>query len=315
MRRRQNPLIVVVLGLLAGPALMASAAALAGQLGRSSAAWDVLNHFAPIWLAGALLGVLVGLFLHGVGRIVVCAVCLAGTVAAASTMAPEYLRYTAPAQDSNGVLKIIQFNAWIENPHADRVLAFLRREDPDIVVLEEVSPVLRAALAGQSTWRVSCGGCEVVILTKRRPTAVARIGTAARVDLHDQAGAFTVIGAHNAWPIEDDQPVQEARLAGLLAEQPRARSILAGDFNSTPWSFERRRWDRAFGLIRRDRGLFSWPTGRVSSAGPTPPFAVLPIDHVYAGVEWATVEVRRGPKGLGSDHFPVIVSLAPVSRP
>lgn len=315
MRGRRHTLITMGLGLLAGPALAAAVAALLGQLGRSSAGWDVLNHFAPIWLAGALAGVVIGLGLQGIGRIVVCAVCLAGVAAAGSTIAPEYLRSTGQAATGPGSVKIVQFNSWIGNPHADRVITFLRREDPDIAVLEEVSPKLRAALTRQSTWRVSCGDCEVVILTKGRPSAAARIGTAARVDLHDRFGVFTVIGAHNAWPTEDDQPIQEARLAGLLAEQPRARSILVGDFNSTPWSFARKRWDRAFGLIRRDRGMPTWPAGQVSATAPAPPFPVLPIDHVYAGEDWAVVEVRRGPTDLGSDHFPLIASLAPVNRP
>ncbi|MDE2488701.1 MAG: endonuclease/exonuclease/phosphatase family protein, partial [Alphaproteobacteria bacterium] len=85
---------------------------------------------------------------------------------------------------------------------------------------------------------------------------------------------------------------------------------VTGDFNSTPWSFSRRRWDKAFGLIRRDRALFSWPAGK-TVWGVKPPFPILPIDHVYAGPDWATVSIRRGPK-LGSDHYPVVAILAPV---
>ena len=40
------------------------------------------------------------------------------------------------------------------------------------------------------------------------------------------------------------------------------------------------------------------------------PFPFLPIDHVYAGRDWRTVRVQRGPR-LDSDHYPVIVRLAP----
>ena len=42
-------------------------------------------------------------------------------------------------------------------------------------------------------------------------------------------------------------------------------------------------------------------------------FPLLPIDHLYAGPGWATVSVRRGPP-LGSDHYPLVVTLAPVAR-
>ena len=80
-----------------------------------------------------------------------------------------------------------------------------------------------------------------------------------------------------------------------------------GDFNATPWSFTLQRLDHEFGLIRRDRALFSWPIW------PHLPAPFLPIDHVYAGDGWATVKVERGPK-LGSDHYPVILTLAPTGR-
>ena len=99
-------------------------------------------------------------------------------------------------------------------------------------------------------------------------------------------------------------------VAGVLNRLPKDRLILAGDFNSTPWSFSRRREDAMFGLERRTKALFSWPAGEVSRHRIKVPFPFLAIDHVYAGKAWRTVSVRRGPR-LGSDHYPVVVVLAP----
>ena len=65
-------------------------------------------------------------------------------------------------------------------------------------------------------------------------------------------------------------------------------------------------------LIRRDRALFTWPAQQDSRLRWLGLFPILPIDHVYAGPGWATVKVERGPR-LGSDHYPVIVTLAPVA--
>ena len=62
-----------------------------------------------------------------------------------------------------------------------------------------------------------------------------------------------------------------------------------------------------FGLERRTKALFSWP----AYLGAKVPFPFLPIDHVYAGKAWRTVSVKRGPR-LGSDHYPVFVTLARV---
>jgi endonuclease/exonuclease/phosphatase (EEP) superfamily protein YafD len=81
--------------------------------------------------------------------------------------------------------------------------------------------------------------------------------------------------------------------------------IIAGDFNSTPWSFALRRQDRLFGIERRTRALATWPARTLRSEAP---FPFLPIDHVYAGKGWRTVSMQRGPR-LGSDHYPVIVVL------
>jgi endonuclease/exonuclease/phosphatase (EEP) superfamily protein YafD len=101
-------------------------------------------------------------------------------------------------------------------------------------------------------------------------------------------------------------------LRQVVSMLPRERMVLGGDFNSTPWSFRRQRDDRLLGLTRRDRAIATWPTGH-SGLWPWPaPFPLLPIDHIYAGPGWATTGVRRGPR-LGSDHYPLIVTLAPVA--
>ena len=118
-----------------------------------------------------------------------------------------------------------------------------------------------------------------------------------------------MVGAHYTWPYPAGlQQRQGERLAALLDQHPPERLILTGDFNSTPWSFTRRRQDRRFGLVRRTRGVFSWPSrlpvGRIPSPAP-----FLPIDHVFAGRAWTTLSIERGPK-LGSDHYPVVAVMA-----
>ena len=136
----------------------------------------------------------------------------------------------------------------------------------------------------------------------------------ARATYRDARGEFTVIAVHNAWPTDQEQERQERRLADIIALSPRERTIVAGDFNSAPWSFARRRWDAEFGLIRRDRGIFTWPARPYRRWSFLGNFPFLAIDHIYAGSGWATVEVRRGPR-IGSDHYPVVAILAPVARP
>ena len=312
----------IVLGppifLLAG---LSAAASLAALRGRHSLRWDLLAHFAPVWFAGALLAGICALVLFGgVTRLVVLGLAGVGIVAAGALIAPELTRSAGPraTADAPGRLKIIQFNVWSHNADIAGTIDWLARERPDIAILEETTPAFRRAVEARTGWRAVCRDCEVMIYSERPMTrgyvpAEPSVGPLSHAIFRDAQGTFDVVGVHDAWPTDgQDQQRQEARLVHVLADLPRERTILAGDFNSTPWSFARRKWDRAFGLTRRDRALFSWPAGRFMRRGPAAPFPILPIDHVYAGPGWATVEVRTGPR-LGSDHYPVVAILAPVA--
>jgi endonuclease/exonuclease/phosphatase (EEP) superfamily protein YafD len=319
MRLLRVLLTAVVGPLLLGLAALSAAAAIAAQRGRTSLDFDVLTQFAPFWLAGGVTAAVgAGVTFRGVFRALVVGLGLVGAVAAGALIVPELTRSTGPRAEplAPGQIKVIQFNTWHNSPSPQRNVDWLVREDPDIAVLEETTPTLRALLKRQRQWRVTCGDCEVVILSKAAPVSSGvkgrRRAPLSRATFRDAHGEFTVLGLHNAWPTDPDQPRQEARLAEAIALFPPQRTIVTGDFNSAPWSFQRRRWDTAFGLIRRDRALFSWPAHSYRNIRWLGGFAFLPIDHVYAGSDWATVSIRRGPR-LSSDHYPVIAVLAPVS--
>jgi endonuclease/exonuclease/phosphatase (EEP) superfamily protein YafD len=314
--------------LLAPPVFLIAAlcagASVAAQQGRTSLRWDVLAHFAPIWFLGALGAMLIALIaFRGLSRWLILAMGLVGVVAAGSLIVPEFTRSTGPhaAADAPGQLKIIQFNVWSENDRPEATVDWIAAQHPDIAILEETTPEFRRLVEARTGWRSTCRDCEVMIYS-RLPMAKGyvgggpAVGPLAHAVFRDDRGAFDVVGVHNGWPTDRDatrayeQQRQEARLARVLGELPRERTIATGDFNSTPWSFARRHWDQAFGLPRRDRALFSWPAGQITARRIKVPLPFLPIDHVYAGPGWATVSVTRGPK-LGSDHYPVVAILAP----
>lgn len=299
---------------------LCAACAVAAQGGRWSPRLDVLTHFAPLWLAGGLVVFAFGLMSpRGHDRTLNL---LAGGVAALAAgllVAPEYLRpiSRAPA-DAPRQLKLIHYNTLGTAAHADRTLEWILSEKPDVVVLVEASPPLTHHLQARG-FHPACRDCSVTILSRDRPIArdVPKVDSArraraptARATFADKDGGYTVVGTHYVWPTYGDmQQRQGERLALVLDKLPKERLILAGDFNSTPWSFTRRREDRRFGLERRTKALFTWPTGEGPHRSRRLPWPILPIDHVYAGSDWKTVEVRRGPR-LGSDHFPVVVTLA-----
>ncbi|MET0272859.1 MAG: endonuclease/exonuclease/phosphatase family protein [Phenylobacterium sp.] len=304
-------------------ALLCAGASGAAQFGRTSLLFDILTHFAPLYLAGAVLALAAAFAFRGMERLLIAVIAAIGVLASASLIAPELVRSTGPRAkaDAPHQLKIIQFNVWAHSPDILRSLDWIERQDADIVVLEEADPDIRALIEARTKFHIAVTGREVMILSRAPPLAVPAplgdddaLGTLSRATFTNAVGGvFSVVGVHHNWPTDgEDQQKQEARVARVLRSLPKDQAIVAGDFNSTPWSFSRRRWDREFGLIRRDRALFTWPAQQDSRLRWLGLFPILPIDHVYAGPGWATVKVERGPR-LGSDHYPVIVTLAPVA--
>lgn len=322
MRKLRVALQVILVPPAFAAAALGGAAAVAGQLGRRSTDFDLFNHFAPLWLAGGLVALLIAVLAQGWVRSALLVWGGVATLAAVVLVAPEFLRDTGPKApaDAPEKLKIVQLNSWFHNKTPTAIWTWLDSVDPDIVVLEETTDTLRRQALRRPGWHVTCGECEVMILSRRPPIRAqeARLygpypGPLTRAVFRDARGEFAVIGVHYAWPTDrDDQAAQEEGLRKTIAAGDASRTIVTGDFNSAPWSFARRRWDAKLEVIRRDRALFSWPavrSNRFRSLGAVP---ILPIDHVYAGDAWATVKVERGPR-VGSDHFPVVLTLAPVA--
>ena len=218
-------------------------------------------------------------------------------------------------------LKVIQFNLKPGKDDDTAIVTWLSKERPDLLVLQDLKAPLMHRLSdsmGDMTFNCTLD-CEVAVGVRRpiaEKVAVGRGGYGltpatliARLDV-DGVPA-TLVATHLARPtfggkasLTRNVQVQAAnlsRLEGLLNDLPRDRMVVVGDFNATPWSWAGRRVQGFLGLERRTSATPTWPT--LPWGG-----ALLPIDHVYAGANWKTVEMRRGPS-LGSDHYPVVVTL------
>lgn len=324
-------LFLVRTGAHAGAFLLALAcalAAMAAQGGRFSDRLDVLTHFAPFWLAGGIVaGAVWALFVRREGGFFTVVLAATAILSSATLMAPELVAADNldPEPADGRTLKIVQFNVWGRNADPQGTVDWIMAQDPDVLVIQEGSDLegsVARRLSARFAHRTICSeplpGCNTAIFHDRPPLARGGMVTpgakpylpAAWVTLPSPAGPFTVVGTHHSWPYPaGPQQAQTRRLDEELERFDREALIVAGDFNSTPWSFSLRRQDRAFGLERRTRALPTWPTDRARRRRIRSPFPLLPIDHVYAGAAWRTVSVERGPR-LGSDHYPVVVTLA-----
>jgi endonuclease/exonuclease/phosphatase (EEP) superfamily protein YafD len=298
-----------------------AAAGLAGQIGRWSESLDVLNHFAPYWLALAVAAALLWLACGPKGR---STPILAGAAALiwVLVMAPETLEALRPSPPERGQpsFKVIQVNLWFRNEDPAATISWILAQKADVLVLEESSHPIINPLRKQYPYRVTCTGvpyCPTMILSKTPPLGFGGLtGPDGWTGSHvawgayaAQGGPVTVVGAHLRWPYPTGVQSRETDLvAGLLAKLPKDRMIVTGDFNSTPWSFSMQRQDRLFGLERRTHGLFTWPATDPHHFRIHSPIPLLPLDQVYAGAGWRAISIQRGPR-IGSDHFPLAIDL------
>ena len=294
-------------------ALCATAAAL--SLGGAFSPYlDVLSHFALIYLAAAAAGTILALFLRNWGRRVVLGLGAVTLAASLALIVPELMRDvgpTAPAA-APGQIKIVQFNALRGNPDLPQALDWIVAQDPDIVTIQEARPGLRDALVKRTGWAVAGSQGSLMIFSRSARITMDRPKTAwplhwVNATYPSASGPFEVVTVHHDWPTSSRHARQRDLLTDLVGRLPRERMILTGDFNSASWSAALRRTDAELDLIRRDRAMPTFPADRRGFRWPVP---VLPIDHVYAGPGWATVKIERGPR-LGSDHYPIVITLAP----
>ena len=315
-----SAIVVGLAGLLAGVCLFSLG-------GYWSARIDLLTHLAPLMFVGGMILLIAAVALPGRARLVAGAFSLVSLACSASLMAPELAVRAAPAPVTGHLLRLMTLNLWDENVDPVATARTALAAKPDVLVVEEATgngalaaQLLRVAypyaagcegppecaLAIYSRWPIAASAAHPQQWTTRPFDPLRMIW--ARIAPTDGGSPFTVVGTRYAHPnpawLQADQ---RRRLVAALAAFDHSSLIVAGDFNSTPWSFAMRRQDALFGLERRTRALPTWPARWLKDAPAPLPF--LPIDHVYAGPAWRTVSVQRGPR-TGSDHYAVIATLA-----
>ncbi len=298
--------------------LMCLAAGLAAQGGRFNVRLDILTHFAPIWLAGSVLTLIYGLARsQNASQGVLISISTFAVFAAIALMAPEYLRKVEPwaPVDAPNQIKIVQLNAWILNRDVAATARWIASQNPDVITINEITPTLQKAIEHQTGYHYRRGIVGSGIFTRAEPLGAGfMLGDPwnewpdlARARVPVGNGSAVVIAVHLTWPTDLWQIKQRVGLAKIMKRTDPSHLIMIGDFNLTPWSFTLQGLDKSLGLTRRDRAIFSWPAQPVQSWHGK--VAFLPIDHVYAGSAWRTVDIKRGPR-LGSDHYPIVVTLA-----
>ena len=131
----------------------------------------------------------------------------------------------------------------------------------------------------------------------------------------DDAGP-TIIAVHAVAPIRFEMSNRRSDLDWLAEQCVEPNVIMAGDFNATVDHLSGH--ETPAGAVLgdcRDAG----PATGAGAVGTWPTFAPallgLPIDHVLATANWQVQGLRviEAEDGAGSDHRPIVATLAPTS--
>ena len=70
---------------------------------------------------------------------------------------------------------------------------------------------------------------------------------------------FSVITTHMDWPIPITRQHEQLSALSAVVDKIEGPMILAGDFNSTPWSYALREFVARNGLVRETMNLVTYP--------------------------------------------------------
>lgn len=294
--------------------LIAVVASLACRLHWS---FDLATHFrAQYAMAGLVLAL--GYLLRRQWR--TAAVPLLLSLVNLVYIAPFYLPHDEPSAPPPEAtrLKVIAMNVFAGSRAYDEVIAYIRAEQPDIVVFSELTQAWQAGLqplADEYPERRFVARNDpfgLGLIAKRSLTNVRfdPLGEQpyARATFDVDGRTVTLFGIHPPPPIGSRLATMRneafVALKGFVRDVD-GPTIVVGDFNSTSWSPHFA--DLLAGTNLRDTRLGRGLQPSWSMTHPAP--LHIPIDHMLVSPEVYVFERRLGPR-IGSDHLPVEMEIA-----
>lgn len=284
------------------------------------AAVRLVNYFLP-WL---LVGLVPGLILAVLGRQQVLAlILLLPTLLVSWTYVPLFMPDPPAALAADSSLKVMSYNVWSKNPDLAQAVSLIKKEQPDILLLQEdyrhISPILHPQLSnlypeGQTYIAYEPGIGQAVI--SRYPVTPQEVsykkGRTQKVRVDTPAGPIAVWNVHPHAPI--DWLGHYRQLTALVDDiaQVKGPLIVGGDFNTTDQSETYQLVDRHLHNAHWEAGWgfgFTFPAHRPQFKRVPILTAVVRIDHIFYSDHFSVSAAQTLSSAGGSDHLPVTATL------
>jgi endonuclease/exonuclease/phosphatase (EEP) superfamily protein YafD len=273
---------------------------------------EVTTHFRVHYAAGLFLSVIV---YAAVRRFRWAAVFAVFALLNAATLAPRFIPREA-APEGAPELKLLLSNVLTSNRDHASLLTLVAREKPDLIALLEVNDRWVTALGPLSaeyaySRRDSRPDNFGIALFSRLPLTEVKtiyLGPAEvpsiRATLTFGGRPITVLATHPVPPGNPENLFLRDQHLTAIARWSSASptpALVIGDLNCTPWS-------PAFGRLLKDGALLDTGRGLTPTWPVKPWWLRIPLDHCLASPSFLVADHHRGPD-IGSDHFPIIVTL------
>ena len=299
-------------------AIALAAATAAAALGDVWWLFDVANEFS-LQLVVASLALIGGAALMRRPRLALVGL-LCFALHAATTFGPLLVPRAEAAAGAGTAFRLTTLNLYFRNSDTQATLDYIARERPDVAVFQEATRHWPASLealrhdmpyVARPRWEMGLrpglalfSRYPILDVAYERPVAFYQPIVVARIAIKD--AIVTVLAVHPSHPTSPGHAqtrVLYMKAIADIAARTKGPVVVAGDFNSTPWSEPFRSTAAAGGLTdaaARRPWLTTWPSW---FPGPG-----LQLDHVLANKNVAVERLERGPS-VGSDHYPLTADL------
>lgn len=251
-----------------------------------------------------------------------------GGVIALLAAAFPYMVLTPPATATEGTrFTVVSANVLVDNPDPRPFLAIPEIADADILVLQEVRPLWQNALIASGRWsfessRDLAANTDMKLLS-RFPVLDARTVSpestdtagrfAVRFELSMDGRVVVLYAVHPQTPRGQRAWRERAAYlrdleAAVRSEPADALVVVAGDWNTPPWSPFFRDFLSSTGYRTTEPRWWPLPT-RFSIRLWSLTWIGTPVDRIVLSPTLGLDELALGPR-FGSNHLPVIARLS-----
>lgn len=223
-------------------------------------------------------------------------------------------------------LTLLSANILSYNATPERLIDYINKTQPDIILLQEVSPAwlpyietLTKTTYPHHHIHPQSDNFGMATLSKHPLTSLTPLYTSDQSPISIEATLtinnrqLSILNYHPLPPGSFHYALQRNKQLAYTRDYTHQQpdlTIISGDLNITPWSPNYKDMMHDSGLYNTRQGYGILPTWPASSTNllSLPVIPVIPIDHCLVSTPIQTLNLQRGPN-IGSDHRPLLITL------